>query len=231
MNTEIITAAQATAADLRNHAERINQAIDLIVQHEDAFKEATIEPAILIGKEIAKAQELFGLSPQARTIPATLSRGVTTLESNPNPLGFSAWLAREIPRLNRTTASKYSTCFKALGLPLDSAPTAIRSALKDLCHKADKSGEPRPSLNSLYKQGRPAKNATLNIPPPGTENGKSEKQARLEDAREFWFTWREKAERQIQRGALDHLDKKGLEEMKEFQGWLRDRINARLKNI
>jgi hypothetical protein len=32
-------------------------------------------------------------------------------------------------------------------------------------------------------------------------------------------------------GSLDHLDQKGLEEMKEFQGWLRDRINARLKSL
>jgi len=58
---------------------------------------------------------------------------------------------------------------------------------------------------------------------------KSEKQSRLEDAREAWFLWREQAEKLIKRGQLDDLDTPGLEEMKEFQGWLRDRINARLK--
>ena len=59
--------------------------------------------------------------------------------------------------------------------------------------------------------------------------GKTEKQDRLEDARVAWFVWRESAEKMVKRGQLDDLDKTGLEEMKEFQGWLRDRINARLK--
>jgi hypothetical protein len=59
--------------------------------------------------------------------------------------------------------------------------------------------------------------------------GKSEAQLRLEDAREAWFLWREQAEKMIKRGQLEDLDKPGLEEMKEFQGWLRDRINNRLK--
>lgn len=66
-------------------------------------------------------------------------------------------------------------------------------------------------------------------PPPGPR--KTEKQSKLEDAREHWFTWREKGEQLVQIGCLDHLDKAGLEQMKEFQGWLRDRINARLKTL
>lgn len=60
---------------------------------------------------------------------------------------------------------------------------------------------------------------------------KSREQAMLEDAREFFYTWRERAAALVKNGYLDALDKKGLEEMKEFQGWLRDRINARLSNL
>jgi hypothetical protein len=60
---------------------------------------------------------------------------------------------------------------------------------------------------------------------------KSQKQAQLEDAREYWATWRANGERLVRIGSLDNLDKAGLLEMKEFQGWLRDRINARLSTL
>lgn len=68
-------------------------------------------------------------------------------------------------------------------------------------------------------------------PAPPAGPGKSQAQARLEDAREHWATWREQGEKLVRGGHLDHLDQPGLEKMKEFQGWLRDRINARLKEI
>lgn len=232
MNTEVITAAQANDADLRRHAETINETIDLIVQHEDAFKEAVLEPALLIGREITKAQAVFGLTKaEAGAIGGSMPRGVACLPPPAIYPGFSVWLAREIPRLARSTAQKYATCFKALNLPVEAPDAKVRAALKDLAYKADKAGEPRPSLNSLYKAARPPKNTPFLIAEPGTENGKSAAQARLEDAREFWGTWREQGEKLIRIGSLDHLDKKGLEEMKEFQGWLRDRINARLKTL
>jgi hypothetical protein len=70
-----------------------------------------------------------------------------------------------------------------------------------------------------------AKDAGPVLPP------KSQAQAKLEAARESWFTWREQGEKLIRIGALDHLDKKGLEEMKEYQAWLRDRINTRLQTL
>lgn len=232
MSTEIITAQQYNAAQLREHAETINQSIDLVIQHEEAFRESTLEPCLLIGREIAKAQAIFGLSPQNRTLPATLSRGVTTSENAPNPLGFSAWLAREIPRLNRTTAHKYSSCFKALELSEDATESHVRSKIKDLRHAAGKAGKPMPSLNSLYKSTRPTKSSGGNLPAPQeTVPGKSGRQVRLEDARENFTLWREEGEKLIQSGHLDWLDKKGLEELKEFQGWLRDRVNAALKSL
>jgi hypothetical protein len=80
-------------------------------------------------------------------------------------------------------------------------------------------------LQAPDKEPKAAKDPGPVLPP------KSEAQRRLEDAREWWGTWREQGEKLIRMGSLDHLDQKGLEEMKEFQGWLRDRINARLKTL
>jgi hypothetical protein len=80
-------------------------------------------------------------------------------------------------------------------------------------------------ITSKDKEPKAAKDPGPVLPP------KSEAQRRLEDAREWWGTWREQGEKLIRMGSLDHLDQKGLEEMKEFQGWLRDRINARLKSL
>jgi len=237
MSTEIITAQQYNAAQLREHAETINQSIDLVIQHEEAFRESTLEPCLLIGREIAKAQAIFGLGDHdkmavARDGKSLLSRGVTTESQPPNPLGFSAWLAREIPRLNRTTAHKYSSCFKALELSEDATESHVRSKIKDLRHAAGKAGKPMPSLNSLYKSTRPTKSSGGNLPAPQeTVPGKSGRQVRLEDARENFTLWREEGEKLIQSGHLDWLDKKGLEELKEFQGWLRDRVNAALKSL
>jgi hypothetical protein len=80
-------------------------------------------------------------------------------------------------------------------------------------------------ITSKDKEPKAAKDPAPVLPP------KSEAQRRLEDSREWWGTWREQGEKLVRMGSLDHLDKKGLEEMKEFQGWLRDRLNARLKNL
>ena len=80
-------------------------------------------------------------------------------------------------------------------------------------------------ITSKDKEPKAAKDPGPVLPP------KSEAQRRLEDSREWWGTWREQGEKLIRMGSLDHLDQKGLEEMKEFQGWLRDRINARLKSL
>jgi hypothetical protein len=88
-----------------------------------------------------------------------------------------------------------------------------------------------PSLATLYKAAKPPKQEPAGFIEPGTEGGKSIAQARLEDAREYFFIWREQGEKLIHNGELDWLDKKGLEELKEFQGWLRDRLNARLRTL
>jgi hypothetical protein len=58
---------------------------------------------------------------------------------------------------------------------------------------------------------------------------KSEKQDRLEDAREYIFEWKEAWEKFVKRGHLDDLTPRDLEDLKEFQLSVRDRINARIK--
>jgi hypothetical protein len=233
--TEIITDQEYANAQLREHAENINDAIDRVVQHEEAFKESTLEPCLLIGREIAQAQTLFGLNNHdkmavAREGKALLSRPVTTEVAAPNSIGFAAWLAREIPRLNRATAIKYATCFKALELPAEAPPAKIVAKIKDLRHAAGRDGEPMPSLASLYKQGRPASKEPLRITSPADDlPDKTRELLQLEDAREAWTLWREDGEKFVNSGKLDHLDKTGLAELKEFHLWLRDRLNARLK--
>jgi hypothetical protein len=236
MSTEIITDKEYAEAQLREHAETVNSAIDLIVEHEHAFQEATLEPCLLIGREIAKAQAIFGLDNHDRAklggdAKAALSRAVTKQEPRHNPHGFAAWLSREIPRLKRPTAIKYATCFKALDLPTEAPDKAITAKVKDLRHAAGRDNQPMPSLATLYKAAKPPKPEPAGYIDPATESGKSLAQGRLEDAREYFTTWREQGEKLINNGELDWLDKKGLEELKEFQGWLRDRLTARLRNL
>jgi len=64
--TEVVTEAEFTLADLNATAERINEAIERIKGHEDAFEEATLEHRLVIGLEIARAQSAFGISTQER---------------------------------------------------------------------------------------------------------------------------------------------------------------------
>lgn len=227
---EIVTASEISAADLRLHAENINSAIDLVVKHEEAFSAATLEPCLLIGREIAKARAIFGLTTVTRTIPATLSRAVTTsddeVEVQPNSLGFTAWLAREIPRLKRPTALKYATCYAALELPADAPDTAVRAAVKQLTYAADKGGQPRPSLNSLYKAGKPSKEQLM-LPEGGLAMPCDSPEIQRQDAREYFHDWITQGESLVNRGHLDALDKPGLAKLRDFNLWLRDRINAR----
>lgn len=232
-NTEIITDTQYLAVALDAAAETINEHIDLITQHEDSFQEATLEPRLLIGLEIVKAQEAFGMSfTEAGKLggeaKASLSHRDKVETPASNPLGFSAWIGKNIPRLNRATAYKYATAFRSLGISSHDASAAkIRARIKDLRHHAGKNDLPMPTLNLLYKQGKPTKAEADQIP--RLPNPTDDPNQRLRDAREFWFTWRESAEKHIGSGSLDDLDKKGIEELREFNLWLRDRINARLK--
>lgn len=82
-------------------------------------------------------------------------------------------------------------------------------------------------ITAPAKADKPAKPEEAAPPVPAIR--KSEKQAKLEDAREWFHVWREKFESLVKIGALDDLDKPGLLEMKEFAATLRDRVNARLK--
>lgn len=235
MSTEIITDQEYVAVALESAAEVINEHIDLITQHEDSFNESTLEPRLIIGLEIAKAQEAFGMSNEGRArlggeTKAALSRrdiadGIPAVLSA-NPLGFTAWIGKNIPRLNRTTALKYATAFRSLGISTNEANVSrIRAKIKDLRHHAGKSNLPMPTLNTLYKQGKPAPSKE----PLKIEGPADTPQMRLEDARESFHLWKEQFETMLRRGQLDDLDRKGLEDIKEFLAGARDRINARLK--
>lgn len=226
--TEIITPSEARTVDLQSHADEINKTLDLIVMHEDAFEESTLEPRLIIGLEIAKAQEVFGMTiPNPSGTNQHNKEVMAQCATTSNPLGFSKWLAVNIKRLPRSTARKYSTAFKSLGLSSDHAtPAAIHAKIKDLRHHCGKNSLPMPTLHGLYKAGKPGpKNpqALVIVPPPDSQ------QLRLEDAREAFHLWREHFERAVKSGQLDDLDRKGILEMKEFLAGARDRVNARLK--
>lgn len=231
-SVEVITAAEAARADLSAAAERINRAIELIKGHEDAFEEATLEHRLTIGLEIARAQEAFGMTKaQAGAIGGSMSTVDKLPEKSAvltaSPLGFSNWIAKEIPDLKRPTAIRYATAFNALGLSTaDATPAKITARLKKLRHDAGKAQLPMPTLGMLYKQGKPAKreDAALTIEAP-----KDSKQLRLEDAREAFHLWKEQFETLLSRGQLDDLDPKGLQDLKEFLAGARDRVNKRLK--
>ena len=225
MNLEVLSPAQATEADLSAYAQRINESIELLKGHEAAFEDATLEHRLIIGLEIAKAQAAFGISKAQAGAIGGSKPTVGMLGSN--PLGFSNWLAKEIPDLKRSTAQRYSTAFAALGVSVDEAtPRVIRERLKKIRHDAGKANLPAPTLAALYKQGKPAPvKGPLLIDAP-TKSA----QTRLEDAREHWFTWEEDGRKLVTGGFMDDLDKRGLEVLREFNLWMRDQINNRLKS-
>lgn len=221
----IVTAQEAAALDLRAHSTAINETLDHIVKFEDSFEENTLEHRLLIGLEIAKAQEKFGMTrAEYGAIGGSVSRCDTLTDPATASLGFTGWLAREIPRLKRPTAIKYAHAFASLGLAADAAtPAQIRAKVKDIRHHCGKNKLPMPSLTSLYKAGKPK---PLELPEPPEPK---EDRTRLGDARVAWTLWQEQAEKLIKSGVLDDLDKPGLDTLKEFNLWFRDRLNARLK--
>jgi hypothetical protein len=231
---EVVTSADLTQADLSASAERINSAIHLIQSHEGAFEEATLEHRLIIGLEICKAQQVFGLSdPGQRNALGLNQHSAEAMPTvgkasppSPNSLGFAAWLQRETPDLKRTTAQRYSTAFQSLGLAPDAAtPAKIREKIKTLRHAAGKAGQPMPTLAALYKLGKPKppEGGLIIQPPPDSAT------IRLQDAREAFHIWKEEFETMLRRGVLDDLDKPGLLDLKEFIAGARDRINTRLK--
>jgi hypothetical protein len=234
-DVEIVSAAEVTAADLRAAAERINQSIELIKGHQDAFEDATLEHRLCIGLEIAQAQQAFGMTRAESAVlggqaKAALSTVDTAAKKPPaatsNPLGFSNWIKKETPDLQRTTAIRYATAFRSLGIPhAEATPQRIKAKIKDLYNHADKNGLPRPSLAALVKQApKLPKPESLEVIVP-----KSSKQLKLEDAREIFHKWKEDFDHALSKGHLDHLDKKGLLDLQEFTATVRDRIKARLK--
>jgi hypothetical protein len=234
-DVEIVTESQVITADLRASAQRINDALETIRSHEHAMIEATLEHRLCIGLELAKAQDAFGLSNEQRAslggdAKAALSRRDKADENpapiTPNPVGFSHWLAKEIPDLGRTTAYKYATAFAGTGLTIqDATPVKIRDVVKKLRHEFGKAGKPMPCLQDFYKRGR-IPNSELHII---AAKPITSKQLRLEDAREIFHLWQEAFHKALKKGHLDHLDRKGLLELQEFTATVRDRIKARLK--
>jgi hypothetical protein len=230
---EIVTAAQVDTAELNSLAVEITSKVDLIFGHEGAFQEATLEHRLEIGLHIAKAQEIFTLTNAESgsiggTAKASVSRRDTLAAESPEILatrGFSSWLKANIPRLKRGRAIKYATGFRSLSLPLTAKPADIQAKVKTLFHEADKAKKPRPNLADLVKAApKPSKPETLTILLP-----KSSKQLKLEDARETFALWMQAFDKAVKQGHLEHLDRKGLEQLKDFTATVRDRINARLK--
>lgn len=74
----------------------------------------------------------------------------------------------------------------------------------------------------------PDKEPKQKTPPPAGPK-KSQQQAKLEDAREWFHIWREDWRKLVRIGALDDLDRPGVVELKEFIATCRDQVNARLK--
>lgn len=228
---EVVTAAEASAADLAGIASAIEKSIDLVRSHEGAFEEATLEHRLEIGLHVARAQAIFTLSNEDRaSLGGDAKAALSTVDKAETPpvesAGFVSWLAKNVKSLKRPTAYRYAAGYKALGIPDgEASPAQIKSKLKDLRHVAGKANLPMPTLASLVKQApKPPKPEALTVLVP-----KTSKQKKLEDAREAFHLWKESFDTALKQGLLDALDKKGLEDLKEFTATVRDRINARLK--
>jgi hypothetical protein len=154
------------------------------------------------------------------------NEAVSTPETEKYIYGFGGWLAKNIPRLPRATAQKYAHAYRALGIPTaDATGAKIRAKIKDIRHHCSKNSLPMPTLAALYKQGRPTREELRALPMP--ECPGNHPNQKLRDAREFFHEWMEKGSKLVSAGYLDALDKPGLEKVREFNLWLRDRLNAR----
>lgn len=227
---EVVTNAEVSTAELTGIAAAIEKSIDLVTSHEGAFEEATLEHRLEIGLHVAKAMEVFTLTNAESAVlggkaKAALST-VDTAETAPAiPTGFVSWLAKNVPRLKRPTAYRYATAFRSLGLSTKCWNGDIQHKIKNLRHEAGKANLPMPTLAALVKAApKPPKPEALTIAVP-----KSSKQLKLEDAREAFHNWQAAFDKALKAGHLDHLDKKGLEQLKDFTATVRDRITARLK--
>ncbi len=224
---EIVTPAEALAADLAPLAEAIASQADLIQRHELATQEETILPRLVIGQSVARAKELFGLTKaEAGRIGGSTPRRGVLPDADPAALslGFQSWLKKTAPKLARQTAEKYAKAFSCLDLPQDCKPAQITAAVKNIRHKALESGKPALSLAYIIKAAAPEEE-----PDTGLTLTEDSATLRLQDAREAFHLWKEQFEKMLRKGWLDDLEKKDLEALKEFAAGLRDRINARLK--
>lgn len=227
---EIVTAAQVDTAELAGLAQAITRSREIIRKHEAACHETTLEHYLDAGQMLARAQEIFTLSPQERTSPATLSRRDNVQEI---PLeiaairGFSAWLAAELPKLKRSTAIKYATAYRSLDLPLTAQPAEIRSALKTLRHEAGKAGAPMPTLATLVKTAPKQPKLQITLPPIDVEQPQ---QLRIGDAREFVYTWIQTWDKGIKAGRIENLPAAELPDLERFLTEARDHIRTRIKS-
>lgn len=223
--TEIVTAEESLALDLSALADSINESIDLVTRFEESFNTETLEPRLLIGLEIARAQEKFTLTnSESGLIGGSVSR-VTRLDDPKVFAGFSGWLKKSIPRLKRPRAYKYAEAFRSLGLPVETtSPREIREAVKTLRHEAGKANKPMPTLASIIKAGHKEEEEPITIEAP-----KDTKAIRIGDARESLHTWKLAWTAFVKRGCLDDLPKGDLEELKDFILTVNDQLKARMK--
>jgi hypothetical protein len=226
---EVITESEEHASRLSAIAEIISDHIGLITKHEDAFQEATLEPRLLIGQQILAAQEIFGLTrQQAGNLggrPSTSDNRVTrdTVSDEVTSMGFSGWLAANIPALKRPHAYKLATAYKALSLPADASLPKIRDAVKTLRHKSGKAGEAMPTIDTLYRAGKPPKDAPK-LPAP-------ENPADLAgEARVNVTVWIETWDKIQRTGDLDYLGKPDLAPLEQFLTTTREYVRHLIKS-
>lgn len=213
-------------------AASINSSIDEIVEHEQNFELATLEPRVRMGRELARAQGIFGMTSAEGgrlggrpKIPRDRGHEVTRLTGE----GFSGWAAREVPRLNLRSAYRYIGAWRALGLPDDASDAALRKRIAKFSAGYEMEGK-RISVRALstawtYERKR----AEAGIPvSEKIRRPHSSPELKLGDARESWRTWIEQAENLVKSGVLDDLDEDGWEEIMEHLAWLGERVSARL---
>ena len=281
--TRMDSQAQLAPISLASIAATANEAIEIISRHEAAFEHATLNHRLIIGQQMAIAQDAFGLSiedklSEARQMASAIRSGLAAEAAELERTGgFGGWLALNCPKLPRQTAQKYATAYRGLGLPLDASKdeiflrvddirngradglpdrTAELAAAKAAAIAAAAESEPtRPgtsayttaittqqkaagmaaplTLADLVRAGKPTREQEMKTLREGSKKAPCfDPEIRRQDAREFFgIHFEEACKRSIDRGLLDALDKPGLERLKNFNLWLRDRINNRLKSF
>ena len=136
--TRMDSQAQLSPISLASLAATANEAIEIISRHEAAFEHATLEHRLIIGQQMAIAQDAFGLSMEEKTslggqMASAIRNGLAAEAAELERTGgFGGWLALNCPKLPRQTAQKYATAYRGLGLPLDASNDEIFLRVDDI---------------------------------------------------------------------------------------------------